>query len=293
MNAPQRAFKGVWIPAEIWDSEDLTWMEKCLLAEVNSLDDGNGCWAGNDFLAAKFKTTAGNIAKILSGLRSSGFIKTVKFDGRTRWISVCGEFTKREGQGLRNGQPSVYQTANPEAPCYIEEKQTESIYPESPIKPPSAEKETKPKLSKAELESKALEIYKTYPKKVSKVKALQAIIKALQIHEFDRLLERTSKYAQCVANWPEDQLCFVPNPASWFNGGNFDDDERVWIRKAPGETFNQMSQRAFAIRSAIQTHIANREFIGAKDDPTDAEIAQLRGLRAQLLEIENKMALSK
>jgi hypothetical protein len=123
---PTRAFKGVWIPAEIWDSEELTWMEKCLLAEVNSLDDGNGCWAGNDFLAAKFKTTAGSIANMISKLRSSGFLKTVKFDGRTRWISVSDTLVSILKQGSPSGEVSVHQTVKSKEPCYIEEKQVES-----------------------------------------------------------------------------------------------------------------------------------------------------------------------
>lgn len=127
MSTPTRAFKGVWIPVEIWDSTELSWMEKCLLAEINSLDHGDGCWASNDFLAEKFATTAGNIAKILSSLRSIGFVETVKFDGRTRWLKVNAGVTNREGQGLQNGQPCGYESGNPDGSAILGEKTGEVL----------------------------------------------------------------------------------------------------------------------------------------------------------------------
>ena len=34
-----RDFKGVWIPKEIWLNPDLTLVEKCLLVEIDSLDN--------------------------------------------------------------------------------------------------------------------------------------------------------------------------------------------------------------------------------------------------------------
>ena len=37
MTSEYRAFRGVWIPAEIWLSEAMTLQEKVMLVEINSL----------------------------------------------------------------------------------------------------------------------------------------------------------------------------------------------------------------------------------------------------------------
>ena len=291
MSTPTRAFKGVWIPVEIWDSTELSWMEKCLLAEINSLDNGTGCYAGNEFLAERFKTTAGNIAKIICELRSKKFVEDVAFDGRTRWIRVAVPITNPTNQTLRFGKGRVSEDVNPDGPCCIEEKLTRDFLCENhPVKPPLAEKKTNPSEDPNSKESLALGLYKSYPRKVGKNAALKAILKAMKDHSFDYLLERVSKFAECTRSWPEDQLRFIPHPATWFNGGRFEDEESNWIKKASVETFPQLSQKAFALRTAIQEHVANREYIGAVDNPTQEQFADLRSLRSQLSEVESKMA---
>jgi len=122
---PTRAFKGVWIPVEIWDRTDITWMEKCLLAEINALDHGEGCWASNEFLACKFGSTPASIANILSKLRALSLLENTDFDGRRRLIKVKAGLTQR----LRQPQPSGECSHNPaviEKPVlYIEEKTEE------------------------------------------------------------------------------------------------------------------------------------------------------------------------
>ena len=38
MPKPERDFKGIWIPKEIWLSEQLSLVEKVLFVEIHSLD---------------------------------------------------------------------------------------------------------------------------------------------------------------------------------------------------------------------------------------------------------------
>ncbi len=42
MEKPSRDFKGIWIPKEIWLSDQLSLMEKILLVEIHSLDNERG-----------------------------------------------------------------------------------------------------------------------------------------------------------------------------------------------------------------------------------------------------------
>ena len=46
-----RDFKGIWIPKEIWLDERLNALDKIILAEINSLDGEDGCYASNQYLA--------------------------------------------------------------------------------------------------------------------------------------------------------------------------------------------------------------------------------------------------
>lgn len=88
---PEKQYQGVWIPKEIWDSTELTWLEKCLLAEIHALDPGipkTGCFASNEFLGGRFGVTGARMANVISKLRKAGWIKDKSFDGRTRKISI-------------------------------------------------------------------------------------------------------------------------------------------------------------------------------------------------------------
>lgn len=131
MKSTERAFKGVWIPAEIWNSTELLWTEKCLIAEIDSLDNGDGCWASNDYLAEKMQTTKGNIANTISKLRGLGLIETVKSDGRNRWLKVRYSTQSDLTQTSPTGEPSIHPQVIVTSPtgdrndsCYIDgEKQ--------------------------------------------------------------------------------------------------------------------------------------------------------------------------
>ena len=83
-----RDFKGVWIPKEIWLHKDLSLVEKCLLIEIDSLDNSpeRGCFASNKYFADFFQLSESRIANILTDLKKRGYIKQVYFDGRNRGL---------------------------------------------------------------------------------------------------------------------------------------------------------------------------------------------------------------
>lgn len=86
---PRKHFKGVWIPKEIWEDNSLTWLDKALLAEIWALSGDDGCFASNEYLASKFDVTEATMKNKISILRKRGYVKTVRFDGRSRWLKVC------------------------------------------------------------------------------------------------------------------------------------------------------------------------------------------------------------
>lgn len=74
--AIERDFKGIWIPKEIWLDSNLTWSEKMLLVEIDSLATlEKGCFATNEYLSDFFNLSKDRISKLISSLKSKGYIE--------------------------------------------------------------------------------------------------------------------------------------------------------------------------------------------------------------------------
>ena len=86
-----RDFKGVWIPKKIWMDKRLTYFEKCLLAEIHSLDGERGCFASNEYLGNFFDEKERKIQQGISKLKQLGYVYQHSFDGRIRVLKTCME----------------------------------------------------------------------------------------------------------------------------------------------------------------------------------------------------------
>lgn len=87
LNRAQRDFKGIWIPKEIWFDENLSPLEKVILAEIDSLDNENHCSASNAYFANFCQCTERKVSDTISKLIDLGYIEIISFNGRTRIIS--------------------------------------------------------------------------------------------------------------------------------------------------------------------------------------------------------------
>ena len=83
-------------------------------------------------------------------------------------------------------------------------------------------------LSKDNTQSDCENIYKIYPKKVGREAALKAIAKALKKIDQIKLAEIVTQYAESQKG---EDMQFVPNPATWFNQGRWQDDQLTWKRE--------------------------------------------------------------
>jgi len=94
------------------------------------------------------------------------------------------------------------------------------------------EKPKKPKKKpKVTAKDNAELIYKAYPRKVGKGKAIASILAALKNGaDVGELLEATQSYYIAVKQWPEDEQKFCPHPATWFNQQRWEDDRSAWVR---------------------------------------------------------------
>lgn len=76
MSEETRRFRGIWIPAEIWLSEDLSAQEKMILAEIDSLGDGDpkGCYCSNDHFCRFLGVKERQVQAIIKSLRDKGYV---------------------------------------------------------------------------------------------------------------------------------------------------------------------------------------------------------------------------
>src|SRR5947208_3260671 len=94
MEKTQRDFKGVWIPKEIWLSDQLSLMEKVLFVEIHSLDNERGCFASNKYFAQFFGVSERQIRTYIGTLKENGFI-TVSIKNRNeRVMRAAGRYAR-------------------------------------------------------------------------------------------------------------------------------------------------------------------------------------------------------
>lgn len=90
-----RDFKGIWIPKDIWLNKLLTMQEKIFLVEIDSLDNKDGCFAGNAHFAEFFGISKTRVSLVIKSLVEKGFIKNTLIykDGTKeilkRVLNVC------------------------------------------------------------------------------------------------------------------------------------------------------------------------------------------------------------
>lgn len=107
VNDNRRGFKGVWIPAEYWLDANLTMSEINMITEIDSLDNGNGCYASNKHFAEFFGVTKGRASQIIASLKAKGYISiSYDRDGKQitrRVIRVVNKLNR----GIKNTKPPI------------------------------------------------------------------------------------------------------------------------------------------------------------------------------------------
>lgn len=84
----QRDFKGIWIPAEIWLNDSLSFLEVILLAEIDSLAKDEGCYASNKYFAEFLGVSETYVSKAISSLAKKGLVYQDAFNGRNRTLKT-------------------------------------------------------------------------------------------------------------------------------------------------------------------------------------------------------------
>lgn len=99
-DAPVKEYTGVWIPAEVMESDILSPIEKILYGEIAGFRE---CYASNAWLAKKIGRTERTVKRIISHLIECGFVENLGFNGRFRTIRV----SLPRSRGDKNDTPAM------------------------------------------------------------------------------------------------------------------------------------------------------------------------------------------
>jgi len=100
----ERNFLGVWLPREIYLDKNLSWTEKILYVEIQSLDNENGCFASNEYFAEFLDVSTTTISIAISKLRKLNYVECVSFDGRKRVLKSAFKKTEKLVLGKAKGR---------------------------------------------------------------------------------------------------------------------------------------------------------------------------------------------
>lgn len=101
----ERDVKGIWIPIEIWEDEDLTPFEVLLLAEIDSFDTGQGCFKKDETLADRMRCSVSHLSNTLSSLRKRDYISSSSNGPHQRVLRTC--FSRHTGLRQTVGRVTV------------------------------------------------------------------------------------------------------------------------------------------------------------------------------------------
>lgn len=172
-----RDFKGVWIPREVWLDTRLNALDKVILMEIDSLDQGEkGCYASNEHLAEFCQCSKTKVSTAISKLIEYGYLYIQNFDGRKRELkSRVSNFErqnikncKAEYQNLK--ESNTYSNTNNNTNSKLKEsKKEESNNTQNrQVEIPDELKQMKKEIEQLKAENEKLKAKKSKPKKQKK-----------------------------------------------------------------------------------------------------------------------------
>ena len=85
---------GIWIPKEVYLDDNLSWTEKILFVEIDSLDNKDGCFASNNYFSEFVGISSTSVSTCISKLVRLGYVENLGFDGRVRILKSLMNFQK-------------------------------------------------------------------------------------------------------------------------------------------------------------------------------------------------------
>lgn len=99
----ERKFKGIWIPAALWESKELTLQEKCVIAEIDSFTE---FFMSNKALGEFMNVSKSRAKQIIMGLKDKGIV-----DVNIIKDPDTGQILKRTIQITESFKRSLFETS--------------------------------------------------------------------------------------------------------------------------------------------------------------------------------------
>lgn len=99
MENQNRDFKGIWIPKDIYLSKELSWTDKLIFIEINSLDNEDHCVASNAYFSNFLGISERSVSRSISKLIQLGYVKVINFNGKQRALTTMSTQTRQECLG--------------------------------------------------------------------------------------------------------------------------------------------------------------------------------------------------
>ena len=207
-----RQFKGIWLPRELYLNTELTWTEKILLIEIDSLDNNEkGCFASNKYLGQFLNKSAKTIANTISRLIRLGYINRIFFDGHNRGLRI----NKGKSCFKHYSEPSRKKEGN------LPEKRNE----------PSRKKEHKDTINKQEtINGQFLEFWTVYDLKKKRKRSLSLWL-GLSDEDRKQILKILPSY---IKQYASDNT-YQPHPSTFLNGRLWEDEITIKSKKTPNQ----------------------------------------------------------
>lgn len=239
-----RAFKGIWIPKEIWLSEDLNIIEKVFIVEIDSLNNEEGCFASNDYFAKFFNLSKNRCSEIIKGLEKKGYISiTYKYKENSkciekRIIKTNNRIYNRGNGGIRDSDRGIRDSDG----GYSENKEDNNIGFNNPSNNLYIEQMD--------------QLWKAYPNKKGKDAAYKKIPKLLKKYSFDELMRCIERYAKETQGKDKQ---YIKQGSTFFNSGYVDylDENYEETTQSSNNSMNQNKNNIPQYRTGAGANVNN------------------------------------
>lgn len=120
------SFTGVWIPVEVFQMDTLTVTEKVVYGIVNALDNEDGCYASNGYLAQTLQLSDRQVKNVLKTLIDYQLVVRIELDGKRILRTVEKQALVGATDFLGRGKPVSRKGGN-RLPTYNKEDNKEDI----------------------------------------------------------------------------------------------------------------------------------------------------------------------
>lgn len=120
------SFTGVWIPVEVFQMDTLTITEKVVYGIVNALDNEEGCYASNGYLAQTLQLSDRQVKNVLKTLIDYQLVVRIELDGKRILRTVEKQALVGATDFLGRGKPVSRKGGN-RLPTYSKEDNKEDI----------------------------------------------------------------------------------------------------------------------------------------------------------------------